>query len=145
MFIRGIAVAAACVAVVAFSRAAAAQDTMRVRDTMQMHMQMHRQGAIMSAQARDSLIARLLDSANRVQDPMVARRLRDSVTTLRSSVAVAGDSMRDRMTTPQAMPMTQQPRPSAMTSDQRIRVQKEGRVDPASTSSSNPPVPPVRR
>jgi hypothetical protein len=141
MLMRGITVVATCIATVAFSSAAVAQDTMRVRDTTQMRM---RQGAIMSAQVRDSLIARLLDSANRVQDPIIARRLRDSVTTLRSA-ATAADSMRNRMTTQQSMPMMQQPQPSAMTSDQRIRVRKEGRAYPDSTPSSNPPVPPARR
>jgi hypothetical protein len=149
MSIRGITAVVACVATIALASDAAAQDTMRTRDSMQM-LRQQRPIATMSAQARDSMIARLLDSANRTQDPMIAQRLRDSVTTLRS-VAVSSDSMTNRMTdrmsnqmttqqqTPRQTDSMQQRQPTPATSDQRVRLQKDGRPYPDGTSPASPP------
>jgi len=146
MFIRGITTIVACIAAVLFASGAEAQDTTRTRDTMSMQNQMQRQGAMMTAQARDSMIARLLDSANRSMDPMIAQRLRDSVTVLRA-VAVSDDSMRNMgMTTMQQQQQQrnmqqqnmQQRQPSAVTSDQRVRMQKDGRSYPDNGTPTSP-------
>ncbi len=137
MFIRGITTIVACFATVAFASGAAAQDTTRTRDTMQTQSQMQRQGAMMTTQARDSMISRLLDSANRSMDPTIAQRLRDSVTTLRA-MAVSPDTMRNSLTTQQQQSLQQQS--NMMTSDQRVRMQKDGgRGYPNSGSTTNPP------
>lgn len=150
------------------------QDTMRTRDTS-----LVRQPLMMSAQARDSLIARMLDSASRVTDSTVARRLRDSVATLRA-LALTTDTTASRMSTQLQEPQrqqamqtqqadsllrrqqadstmrqqqadsmmrtqqrdpTMQQRPTPVTSDQRVRVQKDGRPYPDTSPPANPPDP----
>jgi hypothetical protein len=155
MFIRRITTIVACIATVAFASGAEAQDTTRTRDTMRTQSQMQRQGATMTTQARDSMISRLQDSANRATDPTIAQRLRDSVTTLRA-MAVSPDTMRNRMTTQQQQQQSvqqqqsmqqqsaqqqqqqQQQQSNMMTSDQRVRMQKDGRPYPDSGTPSNP-------
>ncbi len=144
-----------------------------MRDSAQMRQPM------MTAQTRDSLIARMLGSASRVQDSTIARRLRDSVATLRA-LAMSTDSTPPRMTPqlqePQRQQATQtqqadsllrrqqadsmmrrqqadsvmrqqqtdpmmQRQPTPMTSDQRVRVQKDGRPYPDTAPPASPPNP----
>ncbi len=113
------------------------QDTTRtMRDSMARHMQMqhHQQPTrMMTAQGRDSLIAQLLDSVNRVTDATIQRQLRDSVATLRTmnmsgnqgNMQMQSDSSmyRQNQTAAQQRQMTANQRRQA-TSDQRMRVQK---------------------
>ncbi len=120
MSIRATAFAAVCAATLVASHSVSAQDTTRNRDTITTARQMQmQQRTNMTMQARDSIIRQLSDSANRLTDPRAAQQLRDSVAVLRR-LDLTTDTMSGRLGTP----LTQQQR---VTSDQRMRVQKDGR------------------
>lgn len=135
MSIRATALAAVCVATLVTSQSVSAQDTTHTRDH-----QMQTQRIQMTTQARDSIIRQLTDSANRLQNQMQAQQLRDSVAVLRR-LDLTTDTMSGRLGTPltqqqqtqqnmQNQQQTSQQRydqQQRATSDQRMRVQKDGR------------------